>query len=73
LKEGYTIKLCSLDIWGNKKDGYDFNDIYSKTEIKTTQDFYDYWNIKASKLFKKRILKQLNVNYSNVDYFEEIR
>lgn len=63
-KDNY-VNICSLDIWGNKKDGYDFNNIYSKEKINTINEFIDYWNNETFNLIYKRTLKA--VGYKEVN------
>lgn len=59
LKQGYEVKICSLDILGNRKEGYDFNGIYGRTVINNIEEFINFWNENTQKLFSKRLLKKV--------------
>jgi len=53
------VNICSLDIWGNKKDGYDFNNLLSVDKITTIKEFIDYWSNGTFNLISKRVLKKV--------------
>ena len=55
--EGNYINLCCLDIWGSRTSGYENNDTYSRVRINSAKEFSESWNIEATKMFNKKLLK----------------
>jgi len=58
LSNNHVPTLCECEFWGNPKEGYDFNDIYSKDQIYSIDNFVEYWNLKTRKLFLKKNIKE---------------